>query len=231
MNPIRKQVQERGIGRLCHFTQSRSLPHILRSPGGLLPTQQLAEAKKVFNPTDTSRWDGYRDHVCCSIQYPNGWYLKEAVGREKLFRDWVVLLVSPSYLWMDGTKFCVTNAAVRRGQLVRAGLESFKALFADEVIGRRGKIYTRGRKPAYLPTNDQAEVLIPGRIDLDAIIGLVVSSETQAQQESVRLKMLNLTRPKTLVAPTLFDPQGLSQMLRSGQQPEERVYDEEDKDA
>lgn len=224
MNPIRKQVQERGIGRLCHFTQSRSLPHILRSPGGLLPTQQLAETKKVFNPTDTGRWDGYRDHVCCSIQYPNGWYLRQAVGREKLFRDWVVLLVSPSYLWMDGTKFCVTNAASRSGQLVGAGLESFKAVFGDEVIGHRGTVYTRGRKPASLPTDDQAEVLIPGHVDRDGIIGLVVSSETQAQRESARLKILGLTVPSTLVAPTLFDAKELSRELRSGRLPDETVY-------
>lgn len=225
MNPIRRQVEERGITRLCHFTQSRNLPHILRSPGGLFPTQQLDEMKKVFNPTDTSRWDGYPDHVCCSIQYPNGWYLNQAVGREKLFRDWVVLLLRPSYLWMDGTKFCVTNAAFRRGALVRAGLESFKALFADEVTGRRGIIYARGCKPANLPTDDQAEVLIPDHVDRDGIIGIVVSSEPQAQRESARLGILDLAVPSTLVAPTLFDPHELSSAIGSGRLPDETVYD------
>lgn len=231
MNHIRKQVEGRGITRLCHFTPSRNLPHILRSRGGLFPTQQLEELEKVFNPTDTTRWDGYRDHVCCSIQYPNGWYLRQAVGREKLFRDWVVLLLRPSYLWMDGTKFCVTNAAYRRGELVRAGLEAFEALFADEVVGRQGTIYTRSCKPAHLPTDDQAEVLIPDHVDRDGIIGMVVSSEPQAQRESVRLKMLNLTVPRTLVAPTLFDPDELSPTLRSGRLPDETVYDKEDEDA
>ena len=224
MNPIRKQVEDRGITRLCHFTSSRNLPHILRSPGGLLSTKQLDKTKKVFNPTDTSRWDGYPDHVCCSIQYPNGWYLSKAVGRERLFRDWVVLLLRPSYLWMDGTKFCVTNAATQSGELVHAGLESFDALFADEVIGQRGTIYTRGRKLDSVPTDDQAEVLIPDRVDRGGIIGLVVSSETQAQRESVRLEMVDLTMPRTFVAPTLFDPKKLSRALRSGRSPDETVY-------
>ena len=230
MNSIRKESTARGITRLCHFTQSRHLPQIIEPPGGLLSTKRLGEMNRPFTPTDTVRRDGHPDHVCCSVQYPNGWYLRKAVGREQLFRDWVVLLLHPSYLWMDGTKFCDTNAATEMGRRIQAGIDAFNSLFADEVR-IHGRCSTRDRKPACVPTDDQAEVLIPDQVDRDAIIGLIVSSETQAQRESVRLDLLGLPMPRTLIAPVLYDPKELTRMLRSGRLPDETVYYQGSEDA
>ena len=158
---IRVSAARRGITRLCHFTPSRNLGHIAANLQGVLAARHLAEDEKaVFNPTDLRRLDGLPDHVSCSIQYPNAWYFRTARGQEQLFRDWVVLLVDSHYLWRTGTKFCPRNAAAEHGRLIEEGAAAFEALFADTVEG----VNTYGRgpdHPAFLPTDEQAEVLIP----------------------------------------------------------------------
>ena len=95
---IQNDVLRRGITRLCHFTPSRSLAHILATGAGVLPTRLLKEEERLlFNPTDLQRLDGHVDHICCSIEYPNAWYLDRARATETLFRDWVILFVGGLY--------------------------------------------------------------------------------------------------------------------------------------
>lgn len=224
---IRKQVLKRKITRLCHFTPSRNLRRILKSPQGLLSTDQLRRLNKKFIPTDIKRLDCHTDHVCCSVQYPNSWYLRKVAERQDSIVDWVVLLLCPSYLWKDGTKFCDKNAAAESGGRVRPGLKGFNALFADQVPSGETEFYTRDSKPLCVPTDDQAEVLIPDHVDRDAIMGLVFPSNAQAKREFNRLKKRKLPTLRTFIAPTLFCPQELSRMLRSGQLPKETVYDHE----
>jgi len=114
---ILEEAVQRGITRLCHFTPSRNLAHILSGGLGILATKHLKDDERaLYNATDLARLDGHEDHICCSIEYPNAWYFDRAKDREPLFRDWVVLLINPRYLWEDGTKFCPRNAAIlRRG--------------------------------------------------------------------------------------------------------------------
>ena len=125
---IQAEVEKRRITRLCHFTPSRNLGHIAADKEGILASRHLQESEKAsFNPTDIKRLDGYTDHVCCSIQYPNARYFKVARKREQLFLDWVVLFIRTDYLWRAGTKFCPRNAAAKYGRLVREGSAAFKA--------------------------------------------------------------------------------------------------------
>ena len=115
MNGIRERARRRGITRLCHFTPSRNLAHIASDSNGLLASRHLQDDEAaIFNPTDKVRLDGYPGHVCCSIQYPNAWYFRKARDNERLFPDWVVLLIDVRYLWQAGTKFCPRNAAAPR---------------------------------------------------------------------------------------------------------------------
>ena len=86
---IQNRAVQRRITRLCHLTPSRNLGHIAVDPRGILALQHLEkDEKSVFNPTDLARLDGYLDHVCCSIQYPNAWYFRKARNKEQLFPDW-----------------------------------------------------------------------------------------------------------------------------------------------
>jgi hypothetical protein len=223
---IRARAMARGIKRLCHFTPSRNLVHIATQRQGVLATQHLREDEKtVLNPTDLERFDGYPDHVCCSIQYPNAWYFRKAEEKERLFRDWVVLLISAHYLWLPGTKFCPRNAAANYGRDVRSGAEAFESLFAPSVEGAYGTIYRRsGSHPLWLPTDDQAEVLIPDRIRREDILGIAVRDESQAKRETVRLEQLDEPVPPIFIAPLFFSARQLSESLRKGDLPAERGY-------
>jgi len=224
---IRVRTMARSITRLCHFTPARNLVHIATQEQGVLATQHLRDDEKaVLNPTDLERLDGFPDHVCCSIQYPNAWYFQKAREKERLFRDWVVLLIAARYLWLSGTKFCPRNAAANQGQKVRDGIEAFEALFAPSVEGAYGKTFLRSAShPPWLPTDDQAEVLVPDRIQREDILGIVVRDESQARREIARLKQLDATVPRLLIAPLFFSARQLSDSLRKGDLPAEREYD------
>ena len=225
---IQANAMRRGITRLCHFTPSRNLGHIAEDRAGILASKHLWEDEKaVFNPTDLKRLDGYPDYVCCSIQYPNAWYFRKARSREPLFRDWVILLIKPHYLWYAGAKFCPCNAAAEYGRLVDEGAEAFEALFADTVEGTH--TYRRDRRhPTFLPTDEQAEVLIPDHIRRGDVIGIAVRDDAQAKREVARLKLLGQSLSPILIVPEFFDPNKLSQLLRAGRVPAEREHQQGD---
>ena len=222
---IRNEATRRGITRLCHFTPSRNLGHIAEDPRGILASRRLAEDQKaVFNPTDSARLDGFPDHVCCSIQYPNAWYFRISRDQERLFKDWVVLLIAPHYLWHTGTKFCPRNAAAEHGRLVSDGADAFEGLFAETVEGQR--TFRRGpRHHASLPTDEQAEVLIPDRVERQDVIGIAVRDEAQARREIAALKLIGRSSPPIFIVPEFFDRGRLSNLLRAGRVPAEHKYE------
>ena len=224
IDPIQAGAKQRGITRLCHFAPSRNLAHIAEDLRGILAAKYLQEDEKaIFNPTDLKRLDGYPDHVCCSIQYPNAWYFRTARGKERLFLDWVVLFIEAHYLWRGGTKFCPRNAAAEHGRLIDEGFRAFEALFAETVKGPR--MFSRGsRHPTFLPTDEQAEVLIPDCIQRQDVLGIAVRDDAQAKQEVLRLKLQGRSCPPVVIVPEFFDPHALSQLLRNGETPQERKH-------
>ena len=223
---IQASAQKRGIKRLCHFTPSRNLVHIATDPNGVLASARLkADEKAVFNATDLDRLDGFPDHVCCSIQYPNAWYFRNARANERLFQDWVVLLLNPHYLWASGTKFCSRNAAANYGIGVSEGKQAFEEIFAPSVAGAYDRMYTRSAShPAWLPTDEQAEVLIPDRVARKDILAVAVADESQAKREHARLTQLLVDVPHLIVAPDFFQPRRLSSQLRNGRIPTETPF-------
>ena len=222
---IRARVSERGITRLCHFTPSRNLVHIAADRIGILSAVRLeTDERRVFNPTDRERLDGFPDHVSCSIQYPNAWYLGRARQQDRLFRDWVVLLIGPHYLWARGTKFCPRNAAAGGGEDVAEGVGAFDSLYAPTVRGAKGTTFWRSSThPSWLPTDEQAEVLIPDQVEHDDLLGVVVADKAQGRTEARRLAQLGVQAPPIHIAPHFFNPRALSTNLRNGRVPEELV--------
>ena len=222
---IWQSVRQRGITRLCHFTPARNLAHIITDPRGLLATQHLQKDERtIFNPTDIQRLDGHPDHICCSIQYPNAWYFRKAREKEHLFPDWVVLLIRSSYLWLPGTKFCPRNAAAGGGYAVSESTDAFEALFATNIDGAYGNRYSREKKAPCIPTDDQAEVLIPDQVCREDIMAIAVKDKSQAKSEIVRLKMLDVSIPPIVIAPIFFNASLLSTSLRKGNFPTEEEY-------
>ena len=225
IEPIAAEAAKRRITRLCHFTPSRNLGHIASDPRGLLASCHLEEDEKaIFNQTDSARLDGYPDHLCCSIQYPNAWYFRKARENERLFLDWVVVYIKSRYLWRSGTKFCPRNAAANYGRFVGEGPAAFTALFAQSVAGS-GRTYERGpNHPAFLPTDEQAEVLIPDVVAHEDVMGIAVRDHAQARREAARLTIQGLTPPRIVAVPEFYSPERLSGLLRAGRVPAETVF-------
>lgn len=220
MTDILSRIDARGITRLCHFTPSRNLLHIGSGNVGVLSTASLnATERSIFNPTDLERLDQHTTHICCSVEYPNAWYFDKARSKEKLFPDWVVLLIKPQYLAETTTLFSPRNAAANFGRNIQGGVTGFDAMYADRLQGAYGKWFNRSAShlPA-CPTDQQAEVLIYDRINIADISGVAVQSVEQADTEKVRLE-LNGVDPNVfrfVVAPHLFDKHELSAMIQSG---------------
>jgi len=203
MNPIQRECSTRGITRLCHFTQSRNLAHIFGDSYGLCSTRTLQVNNMPHNPTDPDRYDGRDDLVCCSIEYPNTYYFYNVRNKELLFKDWVVLLIDPSYLWNSETCFCPCNTARLCGIYIQAGPQGFRSLYATTSPGIS---FSRpaGHLPA-APTDIQAEVLLKDPIPLEFIIGIAVQSEEQAQREVCRLNLQGISINKPIyIAPDFF---------------------------
>lgn len=223
---IAKAIARRGIRRVCHFTPSRNLAHILCGDGGILATRHLWAAERdVFNPTDLERLDRHTGHVCCSVEYPNAWYFRRARANERLFLDWVVLLIEADLLSQPNVKFCPRNAAAAYGSLADEGLEAFEAMYAPRVDGQRAYFRTKDQSDA-VPTDEQAEVLIPDAIPVAKLLGVAVRDRDQAATEIARLRQLRAEIPSFFIAPLFYDASALSVALRSGEAPEEIPYDD-----
>jgi len=225
---IKQESIARGITRLCHFTQSRKLAHIICNPRGIMATEELQRvAPDLIDVTDNERLDGCLDHISCSIEFPNTWYLKKIKDQDPLFKEWVVLFLKPSLLYKDGTLFCYRNASSQRGRLVTGGYSGFQSLFQPEITGARGLIFKR--TPGMLsccPTDDQAEVLVLGNILHEDIIAVGVCSEEQAKREIVRLCLLQDAIPLNwVIVPQIFTTEW-SSLVRKGRRPNEISYPE-----
>jgi hypothetical protein len=221
-------LQRRGITRLCHFTPARNLAHIAAGRVGILSTASLeASERAAYNPTDLARFDGKKTHICCSIQYPNAWYFEKARGEERLFTDWVVLLISPHYLARPDTFFCPRNAAADHGRHIVRGLAGFNSLFAPTIPGAYGRSRLRGaRHRPDCPTDEQAEILIHDRILLRHVLGVAVASADQARRERARLRANSMDPEqfRFVIAPLMFDKYALSRVIREGEAADETPY-------
>ena len=224
MSPIQQECNVRGITRLCHFTQSRNLAHIFGDQYGVCSTKTLQDCDMPHNPTDPDRYDGRDNLVCCSIEYPNAYYFVKVREHDRLFKDWVVLLIDPSHLWQPETCFCPCNAARRRGAYIRSGIGGFRSLYAATSPG-----ITFSRPSGHLaaaPTDIQAEALIPDPIPLTSIIGIAVQSEQQAQREICRLGLQGITIDKPIyIAPDFFSRTRLSGLIQRGVRATETRYE------
>ena len=224
MNPIQQECNRRGITRLCHFTQSRNMAHIFDDPYGLYSTRTLRDNDMPHNPTDSSRYDGRDDLVCCSIEYPNTYYFAKVREHDRLFKDWVVLFINRSLMWQPGSNFCPCNAAKDCGAYIQNGIRGFQSLFAQTSPGISFSRNSRHLPAA--PTDIQAEVLVADPIPLESITGVAVCDEEQALRELCRLKLQGISFSIPIyVAPEFFNRTSLSRSIQNGIRVAETIFD------
>jgi hypothetical protein len=229
-----EKIQRRGVTRLCHLTPTRNLVHIATGKGILSTTQLHSDERAVFSPQDLARFDARPDHISCSIQYPNAWYLRQKqnpLGEAANFRDWVVLGIDARCMLHPDTLFSPGNAAASRGAHLKSGLEGFDALFAGEIEDNAGRLFRRQKphlKPC--PTNDQAEVMISRQIPLEQIETIFVPDPGQAARVFEGLKQVGADpgRFSYVIAETFFDARRLSAEIRDGVAPTEIAWDPPD---
>lgn len=221
---IRAAVERRKITRLCHLTPFRNLLHIASGKGLLSVSDLNADERAVFDQQDLARYDGRPEHISCSIEYPNVWYLRQrqrsATPLQKLFPDWVCLLIDPRYLWHAGTEFCPRNAAAGHGTHLKPGYDAFSSLFADTVSGAGGSDRGRDEKLDSCPTDDQAEVMVHKHIPLVHANRIIVADEAQANRVFAGLKLAKspVEGLEFFIAPDFFETR-LSDVLRRGERP------------
>lgn len=226
MTSVLAALQQVGLTRLAHFTPAKNLPHVVRQ-GFLRSSKDLARnAPEFFDPTDRERFDNHPDHLCCSLEFPNGYYLAQARVKPAFqnFPDWVCLLLDPRLLLRDGVLFAPCNAAKGRGAYLASGGDALLGCYSDP--SRPGG-WTRG--PSHhprVPTDIQAEALVPAPIELSHLLGIVVPSDEAAANEVDRLKLVaaNPGQVSWIVAPTFFRRDELSSRLRFGGEIEERPW-------
>ena len=224
MNPIQQECNNRGVQRLCHFTQSRNLAHIFGDSDGLLSTETLKAKNMPHNPTDSDRYDGRDDLVCFSIEYPNPFYFHKARSKDILFKDWVVLLIKPDHIWAPNTHFCPCNSASANGRYIKADVQGFYSLFAGPSPGRN---WARGANHlSSVPTDLQAEVLVEEPIHLDTITGIIAKTEEQAKREVCRLELQGITMDKPIyISSETFEKDTLSKLIQNGQRPKMEPFE------
>jgi hypothetical protein len=218
-----------GLTRLAHFTPSKNLPHIVRD-GMIRSSKDLADnAPEYFAPTDRGRFDQHPDKICCSLQFPNGYYLAVARTKEQFsnYPDWVCLLLDIALLSRPGTLFSPCNAAKGSGAYLRGGADALAACYAEQSEPggfRRGRVHHR-----LAPTDLQTEALIPGPIALSHLRAIVVPSESLAENELNRLRLLGLDPAplRWVLAPLFFERDRLASRLRFGGEIEETPWTEE----
>ena len=168
-NDILQLARQRGIKRLCHFTRLSSLKQIV--------TDDCIRASAnlpIDLVNDPLRADGHQAFVCCSITYPNVFLLNEFAKNN--IDDWCVLLLAPNLLKESGVRFCPVNAASKWGRMVQEGPAGFEALYQVKVVSGSRLFRRTSRQPKSVPTDNQAEVLVPGSVPLAHIFEVVLPS-------------------------------------------------------
>ncbi len=214
-----EKLVARGVNRLCHFTKFQNLTHIIQT--GILASSSIRQDTK--NVTDKERYDNELDYVCCSVQYPNSWFLNKAMqnNTDEIFKDWVVLYVDLSILNCRTAKFCPCNASKDKGAYINGNMEEVESIFATSV-----PTFSRLRSSKMLascPTDGQAEILIKDSIPREYITGIATDDEDVAMRVYAMLKTYAVEQILVYIAPDVITP-NWSRMIRNGQKPEEVIY-------
>lgn len=215
-------LYKHGVTRLCHFTNLQSLSHILLSPDGIMATSRINS--DMLNQVDDLRADGELDYVCCSIEYPNSWYLDKAKERNKdeIFRDWAIMYIMPEIVKIRDIKVCECNAAKENGKYIRRGDdESIENLFAMKV--NSFKYQRTDSMLSACPTNAQTEILIKDGIPREYIKGIVVGNEETARMVYAMRKTLGVETIELFISPEVITTEWRA-FVQKGVRPQEEKY-------
>lgn len=225
MCSLSDKIRDREITRLCHFTKSTKMLHILSSVNGIQANDFMEY--DVLNRNDTNRFDGHEDYISTSIEYPNMWYLNRIKDSDPLFKDWVILCINPDIMLEKKTLFCETNAAFNRGSFLKSGIQGFEGMYNQRVCGnRRTDFYRQSTRLKSCPTNDQGEVMIYKQIPRHKIMYMIVPNIEAARIEKSRLKFCGIDNNLDIIICKELFTTDLSRMIANGIRPKEEKFEE-----
>lgn len=170
---IMKCIEKRKIKKLIHFTSVSNLESILKK--GLLSREMLEEKNIKFECTDMQRYDGRKDCISLSIEYPNFKMLN--FKKKQLRNDYAVIVLNAKSILLDDNKkyYLYVNAANSNATYWLEKEELAKSKYLDEMfknkVADKKCFYDRSERiPSYIPTNPQAEILYSGMIDCKNIL-------------------------------------------------------------
>lgn len=212
--------KDRDVTRLCHFTKLKDLTHILLSDSGI--SSSTAIRSDIKDQKDPERYDGELEYICCSIEYPNSWYLRKAQQRDTdlVFREWITIYINLDILNERDFKFCPCNAATKCGAHILSDESKIPDLYESP------SLYGRNRTPHMLqccPTDDQAEILIKDNIPYRFFSGIAVSNEEIASRVYAMIKTYGKPNIPIYIAPDVLNT-NWSNMIRQGVRPTETSF-------
>ncbi len=172
---LQEIVSQQKIPYFCHFTHIFNAKNIMTQ--GIVSVDLLNERKTPYFRNDDRRYDGYTSHNCLSIGFPNDklfYQFRKSTG----CGQWVVFLIKPSILWETDSRFCITNSARAYGKYIGKRPDYFERLFKDN---SRSLPRSTSQLLPYMPTDVQAEILIPNVIHQEYLLGCVVINEDVAK--------------------------------------------------
>ena len=164
---IAQFLKYRRIEKLVHFTNIENLASILKI--GLLPRKTLEEQNINFVYSDESRIEGRKDCICLSVEYPNN---KMLFKKYNTIGEYVVLILNAKPILLNDDKkyYLFINAASVPNSLKSDKLTApiyFENMFQKQVGW--GKPDRDEKLPSFVPTCEQAEILLQGSVDINDI--------------------------------------------------------------
>lgn len=197
---IQAIVTARNIPYLVHFTRTDNLPSILNH--GFYPQSRKMELLSgISHINDELRLDNKKDHTCFSITFPNSRMFFRV--RNTFGGNWAVLLINKKILWEKDCLFYQSNAA---SNIVRFNsINDHKGSYALSKMFLSS--YECPRENFLLdsdPTDEQAEVMIPGIIESSYIDSIIFDNNDIAMQyrNLVKDKEIHYCQPVTRIYTT-----------------------------
>ena len=212
---FKKEISDRGIEQLIHFTPTINLLSIFEQ--GKLLSRALLEKFDIDQTdifdyiefTDDIRFDD-KSFINLSVQNPNSFLFNRF--REKTKNDvhinWCVLKIDKKYIYQIDTLFSVTNAANshnKRNVGVTGDIGKFQMMFANSlqiVTSYNTKTISRNGLKTKYPTDEQAEVLVKNEISISDILQVCFKDEKDLAAGKAALSDYNTSN--FVVDATLF---------------------------
>jgi hypothetical protein len=212
---FKKEISDRGIEHLIHFTPTINLLSIFEQ--GKLLSRALLEKFDIDQTdifdyiefTDDIRFDD-KSFINLSVQHPNSFLFNRF--REKTKNDvhinWCVLKIDKKYIYQTDTLFSVTNAANshnKRNVRVTGDIAKFQMMFANSlqiVTSYNSRTISRNGLKTKYPTDEQAEVLVKNEISISEILQVCFKDEKDLAAGKAALSDYNTSN--FVVDATLF---------------------------